>query len=255
MIAVLADLFWLLARPGNLLLLVLLAAVGLAWAGRHRLARALATFAAAPFLLIALLPAHAWIGAPLEERCPRPQNLPDRVDGIVMLGGVISESPARPEEVVINDAAERVAELLRLAHRYPEARLVLTGRGESGPAVQRLLRDLGLDLGRFVFERESRDTYENAAFAKAMAAPASGETWLLVTSARHVPRAIGIFRRLGWEVLPYPVDYRTRSSGPWMTRIDLGGNLKAVNETLYEWVGLFAYRLLGRTSALFPDGP
>lgn len=162
---------------------------------------------------------------------------------------------ARPQEVAINDAAERVAELLRLAHRYPEARLVLTGRGESGPAVQRLLRDLGLDLGRFVFERESRDTYENAAFAKAMAAPASGETWLLVTSARHVPRAIGIFRRLGWEVLPYPVDYRTRSSGPWMTRIDLGGNLKAVNEALHEWVGLFAYRLLGRTSALFPDCP
>jgi uncharacterized SAM-binding protein YcdF (DUF218 family) len=61
------------------------------------------------------------------------------------------------------------------------------------------------------FEANSRDTWENAVFTRDLVKPKPGETWLLVTSAWHMPRSVGIFRRLGFDVIPYPVAYRTFS--------------------------------------------
>jgi uncharacterized SAM-binding protein YcdF (DUF218 family) len=107
---------------------------------------------------------------------------------------------------------------------------------------------------RIVFERNSRNTWENAVDARALAAPQPGETWLLVTSAFHMPRAVGCFRRAGWTVTPFPVDYRA-DPAEWPSLLrpparrfaELG---LATRETL----GLVAYRLLGYTDALWP-GP
>ena len=57
-------------------------------------------------------------------------------------------------------------------------------------------------------ERRSRNTQENAEFSKALVAPKEGERWLLVTSAFHMPRSVGLFRKAGFAVEPYPVDWR-----------------------------------------------
>ena len=65
-----------------------------------------------------------------------------------------------------------------------------------------------------------------------------------------MPRSVGIFRRAGWPVLAYPVDYRTAGELTWSP--DLLSGLDALNESLREWVGLAAYRLMDRTDAWFP---
>jgi uncharacterized SAM-binding protein YcdF (DUF218 family) len=112
------------------------------------------------------------------------------------------------------------------------------------------LIDLGVAPDRVLVEDRSRNTYENAVMSHDLVQPKAGETWLLLTSAWHMPRAVGCFRHTGWEVLPYPVDYRTEAR-PRLELL-LAPHLELLDLAAKEWVGLAAYRLLGRIDALFP---
>jgi uncharacterized SAM-binding protein YcdF (DUF218 family) len=124
---------------------------------------------------------------------------------------------------------------------------------EAG-ATRDLLVQLGVAAQRIEIESVSRNTYENASLSYVAAQPKPGETWLLVTSAMHMPRAVGCFRRAGWTILPYPVDYRTSTRMAMMPGVLLADNLVLVNVAAKEWLGLVAYRWLDRTDALLP-GP
>jgi uncharacterized SAM-binding protein YcdF (DUF218 family) len=118
-----------------------------------------------------------------------------------------------------------------------------------------MFESFGIASERLAFDEDSRDTMENAVFSRKIAQPKPGERWLLVTSAYHMPRAIGVFRRAGFAVEAYPADWRTR--GPIdMARPfgSLADGLKRTDTAVREWLGLLAYRLTGRTGELFP-GP
>jgi uncharacterized SAM-binding protein YcdF (DUF218 family) len=160
--------------------------------------------------------------------------------------------------------AGRLIGFADLARRHPEAKLVFTGGSgnlldqetKETVGARDLLTMLGIDPARVRFEGQSRNTYENALFSLAAAAPQPGETWVLVTSASHMPRAMGSFRAAGWtrvgaQLVAYPVDYWTApGSRPVAFRFE--GGFTQLAWALYEWTGLAVYRLLGRTDALFP---
>jgi len=259
----LSKLLWVAVNPGSLLLIFLVLGAVLTRTRWRRLGAWLVGLTTTAFLAIAVLPT-AWPIAVLEDRFPAVTTPPARVDGIVVLGGAgklrVTE---RRGQVSLNEHAERMTAFVALARRYPDARLVFTGGSGSlrpGPLretdlARRLFADLGLDPARVVFERESRNTYENAVNTKALVEPGPGETWLLVTSAMHMPRAVGVFRAVGWEVTPYPVDYVTTGDPPaleWRFALDRG--LRSLSVGTHEWLGLVAYYLMGRTPSLFP-GP
>jgi uncharacterized SAM-binding protein YcdF (DUF218 family) len=258
----LSKILWVLADPGTLLFLALALGTGLlATRWRRAGARLLAatTVAAAA---IAILPLGEWGGALLENRFPRPAVTPDKVDGIVVLGGVVDpyQTAARGEES-IGGAAERLVAFARLAKRHPEARLVFSG-GSGDPlrqdlkeahAVGPLLDLMGVPGDRVVFEADSRNTHENAILAKELVKPGPDETWILVTSAFHMPRAVGCFRRAGWRILPYPTDFNTAGEGGGLSlRFNVTGGFGRLSAFLHEAIGLLFYRLTGRTDALFP---
>ena len=256
----LAKVFWLVAEPGNLLLILLVLGVLAALLGRRLVGRLLIGLATLGFLAAATLPVGAWLIAPLEDRFPQP-TLPDKVDGIVVLGGALEErvtaARGRPH---LNRYAERMTEFVRLARLYPEARLVFTGGTAAlfgapmteAEVARLLLADLGVDLTRVVFESQSRNTWENARFAREMVQPKTGETWLMVTSAFHMPRAMLCFRAVGWDVVPVPVDYFTTGQPDAGIGFNLDDNLSLLGQAVHEWVGLAAYRILGRTGSLMP---
>jgi uncharacterized SAM-binding protein YcdF (DUF218 family) len=255
-----SKLFWAVMAPGNLLLLLLLA--GVLWLARSQQRRGLRLVGVVALLLltIAIMPIGQWMAAPLEARFPVP-SLPERVDGIIVLGGGVDALISRAHgQTALNESGDRIVEAAVLARRHPEARLVLSGGegtvvayGEREAAFERaLLIELGVGAERIVLEDRSRNTYENAVLSREVAKPIPGEAWLLVTSAAHMPRAVGCFRHAGWQVVPYPVDFRTDPT----PRADfaLTEHLGLVDFIAKEWVGLLAYRLLGRTDALLP-GP
>jgi uncharacterized SAM-binding protein YcdF (DUF218 family) len=216
-------------------------------------------------VVLAVVPVDRRAFGWLEDRFPPPSPMPEHVDGIIVLGGAISmEVSAARGQVSVGSAITRLTSLVPLARRYPEARLVFTA-GSGNPFDQRLKEatyarqfydDIGFDSSRIVFEDQSRNTHENATLTKALIQPKPGETWLLITSANHMPRAVGCFRAAGWPVLAYPVDYSTDgNAGPWWRQLRFSANkgFSGLTTLLHEGLGLVSYRLLGWTDAIFPQ--
>ncbi|EFG2886070.1 YdcF family protein, partial [Escherichia coli] len=76
---------------------------------------------------------------------------------------------------------------------------------------------------------------------------------LLVTSAFHMPRSVLLFRKAGFEVVPWPADYRsTGEDGPGLTGHNIIHTMQTTGVALKEWIGLVAYRLTGRTDSVLP---
>ncbi len=258
-----SKVFWVLAQPGNLLVVVLVVGLLLQLVGWRRAGRWLVGLAALAFAAIAVLPIGAWLLAPLENRFPTIAEPPERIDGIVVLGGSFRLALTEDRgHVALNESADRMTGMIALARRYPEARVVFTGgSGSLSPGrlteanvAARLFAELGFDPARVEFEGKSRNTFENAVYSRDLVKPQEGEIWLLVTSAFHMPRAVGVFETVGWRVIPYPVDYRTPRSQGDMFGGGLARGLANSGSAVHEWLGLIAYRLMNRTQRLFP-GP
>ena len=219
MFFVLSKVLGFFASPSNLMIGlglfgVLLLPTRFTRAGRRVMVASLVALA-----LLGLSPLGNALIIPLEQRFPPWDDSRGPPDGIVVLGGAIAPdvSLAR-NEVALDEAAERVTAAVALARRYPEARIIYSGgsgallfnEGSEAVAAVRLFESLGIPPERIIAEEQSRNTVENAVFSLLLAMPQPGERWLLVTSGYHMPRAMGIFRRAGFPVEAYPVDWRTR---------------------------------------------
>lgn len=199
---------------------------------------------------------------PLENRFPPWDASSGSPNGIIVLGGVID--PWRSEfrgEPVIAGAADRIAAAVALARHYPAARIVYSGGSGTLDAVKlkpeaelasQLLVALGIVPDHITVETRARNTAENAAYTKDLLKPAAQERWLLVTSAYHMPRAIGAFRRVGFPVEAFPADWQT-GGRVFTWSADLAKNWEMTNLAVKEWIGLVLYWLSDRSSALFPQ--
>jgi len=258
---ILGKLIWAVAQPGNLLLLCLLAGVVLFLLSRGRRGRVLVGLSALGFLLLAVAPIGPAMLLALERWMPRPAVLPDKIDGILVLGGAVEPALSLSYgETVFNSAIARVLGGVALARRHPEAKLVVvSGEGGFFPigfsearATLGFVVDEGIAPARILLEEKSRSTHENAVYTKEMIRPAPGETWVLVTSAYHMPRAVASFDGAGWSVIPYPVDFKIDPRTGLSAGFSLFDGLSASSLAGKEWAGLVGYRLMGWTRELFP---
>jgi uncharacterized SAM-binding protein YcdF (DUF218 family) len=236
MIYYVSKAFWLIAAPTSAL--VLITAIAALWTllGSSKLAARLASAAACGLVFGAFTPIGVALTVPLEYRFPFWQ--PDSrapPDGIIVLAGA-------------GDAG--IDAVLALSRDYPKARLTFSGF--SATALKRFARQGG-DPARVYVESRPRTTSEDALYSAALLKPKPGERWLLVTLALHMPRAVGCFRAAGFQVQPYPVELGRplHLFAPYTTG---SAALSYLDFAAKEWIGLIAYRLMGRTDALFP-GP
>lgn len=257
------DLLWNLLSPSQVLLLALVAGSLLLMAGRGLLGRWLAGLAIAGLLVFGVLPGAAYLAQPLQLRFPQPV-LPDRIDGIILLTGAeLTDDSVAVGLPQLGRHGDRYLSTLRLATRYPEARVVVSGspivgQGRSLLASQTgvaatILRDSGLDPGRLVLEQGSMNTCDNATNTRALVQPEPGERWVVITSAMHMPRAVACFRAAGWmDVIPQPDDYEALPDFASVGTVRIISRLALLDLALHEWLGLIYYRLVGRTTELFP---
>jgi len=262
----LSKIFWAVANPGNLLILCLVAgSLGLLmpWRRVRILAGWILGLSIGAATVITIVPVGTWLLAPLENRFPPLAEPPPRVDGIILLGGAMNLRRAADRGgTPLGGYAERVTVFIELANRYPDAKFVFTGgsgllldqihREADYTAV--LLENLGIPPSRVLYERDSRNTYENARNTVVLAQPQPGEVWLLITSAFHMPRAVGAFRQAGWLVTAYPVNYVTGPQDSWRLNFNFASGLGRTSKAVREWIGLMVYRWTDRTDTLFP-GP
>lgn len=225
--------------------------------GRRRLALWVSGLSFTCLFLLAVLPLGDLLLRPIELRYPAKPGL-DEVQGIVLLGGSEDvRASAFWGQMQLNEGGERYTESLALLRAHPEARLLFTGGSgalfDAGGAklteaemAERFFLRQGIAPERMMFERQSRNTAENARLGHALADPAPGETWLLVTSAFHMRRAVRSFEQAGWSsVVAWPVDYRTARFSDGLGW-DLGRNMDVLRVAIREHVGQIAYRMTGR---------
>jgi uncharacterized SAM-binding protein YcdF (DUF218 family) len=260
----LSKVVYFVITPSNFFIFAVLAGLLLQAVTRlRRLGFGLAIIGGLGLALGGLSPLSEAVLLPLEQRFPAyPPDGPAPA-GIIVLGGGIEAglSEAR-DQIVVNDAAERPIYLADLARRFPTARLVFSGgsgyiRGGIAEAdiLSRQADVVGVPRTRLILENRSRNTQENAAFSASLVQPKPGERWLLVTSAWHMPRAVGCFRQAGFTVDAFPVDYRTRGWSD-LTRFNgfASDGLFQLDLAVKEWIGLAVYRLSGYTPDWLP-GP
>jgi len=264
MFFILSKTLGILTVPSHVITLVAVGGLGLLWTRFSRGGRRLLWVSLGLVLMLGFLPAGKALILVIEQRFPPWVASGPPPDGIIVLGGAINpERSAARGMVSINDAAERVTEIAVLARRFPQARVVFSGGSAnlvfSGPPESAFMLDVlenfGVPRTRVILEERSRNTVENARFTRALVDPKPGERWLLVTSAIHMPRAIGAFRQAGFPVEAYPVDWRTEGwSDVWKGPFWPLEGLDKTDFAVKEFAGLLSYWLAGYSSELFP-GP
>jgi uncharacterized SAM-binding protein YcdF (DUF218 family) len=267
---VVAKVLWFLLQPSSLMVGAVLGGAALSATRCCRLGRRLMWAGGLMLMACGLTPLGDLLILPLETRFPRAE-LDDRrasqparpIAGIIVLGGGEDGHAAlSPQLAPLNEAAERYTEAIALAQRLPHARVVFSGGSGAllravppeAETAGRLFAAVGIAKDRIALEYQSRDTHENALFTARLLGSKPDERWLLVTSAWHMPRAMGCFRRAGLAVEPWPVDYRTSGGLALRFHSSIPEGLRRIDFIVREYIGLVVYYLAGRTDALLP-GP
>jgi len=256
----LSKLFWVIAQPDHFLLIMLVLGLFM-W--RRAIGVFLVWSSVLCMLAVSAFPLANYLLEPLEKRFSQPvlSEIQEPISGIIVLGGGENpETSAHNKWPEFNQAADRLMALPGLMLRYPQAKVIFTGGSGSMLASQYRGADVAESWlnqqgmgARVIIERDSRNTFQNALYTKDLIANTDGNVegkWLLVTSAFHMPRSVGVYRKAGIDVIPFPVDYRvsTMRFDP-----DLNTNMSNLNTAVREWIGLIAYHYTKKTDALFPE--
>ncbi len=256
---------WFVLQPSAFFVLMIVAGLLISRTRWRSWSRRIIITASGALLLIAFSPLGRQLMIPLEDRFPLPSlsELEGKnIKGLVVLGGTVHMTITDQRGVPsVVSGAERIIETVKLAKKFPQAQILLIGGPNTliskptpdSEIVRQMLLDMGLESSRIKTENRSRNTWQNAKYTRDMGVINRGENWLLITSAYHMPRAIGCYRAAGLTLIPYPVDYMTGGEAsrfaPFYYAMD---GFTITDMATKEWLGLLAYRLTGRIKQLFP---
>ena len=143
----------------------------------------------------------------------------------------------------------RLVEGVRLAKKIPQAKLVLTGKGwaenTEASAMKLLALELGIEESRIITEEKSMNTHAHTIYLKEII---QDSPFILVTSALHMPRAMGIFKKSGYSPLPAPTGHNLRSEYSPFSLVEpfpKGNNLAAMDDLFLEYYGIIWAKIKG----------
>ncbi len=237
--------------------LLLLGTILLWWGRWQTAARILLTAGTVLLLVVSLRPLPYLLLSPLESRYPpiAVQEPPDStlagsVKWVVVLGGGHSGNPRIPVSSRLTASSlARLVEGIRLYRQLPGSRLLLSGGGAGAKnsdagIMADVAAGLGIDRRDIVLDTRSEDTEDQAV---TLAAMLKDEKFILVTSAAHMPRAMGLFARLGVHPIPAPTDYTMKSGNITPgTFYPNDASLAQLRLALHEILGTFWAAARGR---------
>jgi uncharacterized SAM-binding protein YcdF (DUF218 family) len=255
MFFVLAKTLGVVEQPLNWAVTLVVIGTVLVWRRRFGLGRWTLLTAVAIFTVTGIVAIPTLLLRTLEDRYPVASVDPAACRGMIVLGGSFEAGRTAAErgQVLLNGAAERLTTALQLARAYPSLQVVFTGFSSAlrpegvseADLARQFFADQGLDSGRVRYENRSRDTYENARYMRELPGVDATRPWLLITSAAHMPRAMAVFRKAGWNVNAWPVDYATGRSINYL-EFSVASGANRWQQLLHELLGLVAYRATGR---------
>jgi uncharacterized SAM-binding protein YcdF (DUF218 family) len=262
---VLSKVLWAVFQPSSFIALVLFSgALLFLFRSLRRAAKFLLLSGAFLYILCGYSPLGNWLLIPLEFSVSKaaPSEL-DGAAGIIVLGGAVQTGASPDSEPKLNEAANRMTEAVRLATLYPSIPLIFSGgKAELFPsdmeteseAARRFFAQFHIEPPRLRLEDRSRNTAENALYSAKLLQPQPGQKWILVTSAFHMLRAAAHFRARGFQILPWPVDYRSGGWDDfWHFFPQASEGLRQVDLAAKEWTGLGVAWLRGQIRWTFPE--
>jgi uncharacterized SAM-binding protein YcdF (DUF218 family) len=202
-------------------------------------------FSIAPIADLLLLP----LELPFEQ-----QTAPEAFDAIVVLSGMVDLQRSHAGRIELNSSSDRIIAGILLAKDYPDALLILSGGSgnlfDQSNSEANLMKSLALRFGiseaRIRVDLHSRNTYENAVASKTILATANISSFVLVTSASHMKRALGCFRKVALNPIPYAVDFRNHLGQYGLfSFLPQAGSLRESTAAIHEYVGIITYKLRG----------
>ena len=257
-----SKIIWFVISPSHLYLYLLSICILLLFTNYRKNARKILCVMLFFMWAVALFPVGSWLYYPLETRFQHNPKLPETVDGIIVLGGSISPSMSHYwQQLETNQYHERLTTFIQLAKIYPEAKLLFTGGSaaikDNQPTEAEFVRQYFIDSGvsgaRLIIEDKARNTAENIQYSKILVKPQPDESWLLITTAFHMPRSIGVFCHQKWPVIPYPVDHASNPETLFKINFNLADHAANLNGASHEWIGLLAYFLTGKIDNILPS--
>lgn len=251
MFFVTGKILWAFIQPLTLIAFIFIAALLFR---KCEWARKLLIAVSVIFLAFGFLPIGPILLNSLERQNPIPE-LPSRIDGMIVLGGAIdTEGSALHDQIQFTPFATRLTEMVRLSRLYPQARIVYSGgsgnltssNAREADIVAKLLKDLGISQKNIIFENQSRSSFENVKYSYELVHPQPGENWVLITSAFHLPRAIRIFDKQKWPVIPYPAGFIENKSLEPRVLLDVLGNYWKLKIAVKEYIAIIAYQISGK---------
>ncbi|HBH82488.1 MAG TPA: YdcF family protein [Bacteroidales bacterium] len=256
----LSKVLWFIVNPFNIIMLCLVAG-WLMLFRKPKTGKRLVGIGLIIIFLTGMNPLSDFMIRSLENRIPAGM-LPAKIDGIIVLVGMVDMESSRGELIELTAQSNRIIQGIILSKKHPEAKLIITGGSgylkqsenlREADYLGKLAVSLGIHKSRLILERNSKNTHEHAVAIAEMLPDKNGQ-WVLITSAFHMPRSLGCFRKEGLKVIPFPVDYKTKLDNTisLTSFLPTSGNIGSFNVAFHEWTGLIAYRLMGYTDSVFP---
>ena len=250
----LSKFLWLIFNPFNVLIIIIIIGYLSNLFNLKFLSKFFYICALFIFFISAVIPIGPYLKYLLEKNYHSQNYLPETIDGILILSGATNPYLTKEHnQISLNGSVERLTESISLIKKYPTAKIIFSGGTGSlkyidldhASVAKNFFSNMGIDSNKIYYERKSRNTYENILFSKKIANPKKNEKWLLVTSAYHLKRSLGVSEKLEWIFIPYAVDFEKSKKFLWKPSFDLLSNLSQFQQATHEWIGLFAYYLLG----------
>ncbi len=198
------------------------------------------------YIIFANGPVSYWLIISLESRYPALNSFEklEKVDTIVILPGHAEYDPYFPLSSTVNSStAFRIIEALRIWQLFPDSEILISGPKEVPELMRKLLLALGVPDKQIIVENESASTYENALILRRKL---SDRPFILVTSAGHMPRAMGVFRKVGMNPIPAPTDYMAGSNFLATQYLPSPSHLMYSDLAVHEYLGMLWYKLNNR---------